>query len=592
MNRKVDFQAKVVDCQQESGNPNVFLLTLDLGENSGFEASPGQFVVLKSRINSAVSPRPFSVMNQEQDIIQLLIQVVGSNTKAYSELKRGETVILNGPEGLPVLINHEMEKFILVAGGIGVAPLIFLAEKLIAMRKEIVVKIGAKNKAQLSGMKFFRALWIEPDVILEEEGNRTGRVTDLLEDELRKNHGKSIVVACGPKLMLRKVAELAEQHGNRCIVLLEERMTCGMGACKSCAVPLRKENPKDVTQYFYVCSDGPAIDAEKVDWEVFAPLPQDRVVADIPIDEISMTVRLGKGFRSLPLKHPTMNASGCLSENTLLENKFSLEGLGAMVTKGIMIKPRSGNPMPRTCELPFGMLNAIGLSGVGIDVFIEQKLPIWLSFGLPVIVNIAEEKIEGYGYLAQRLQRTNVTGIEINISCPNIETGSISFGVDPVAAQDVVRAVRRETDKFVIAKLTPNVTDIVEIARAVKGGGADAISLVNTFRGMDIDLKTLRPKLGNITGGYSGPAIKPQALALVHDVYRANLGVPIIGMGGIVSGDDASKFIAVGTTVVAVGTGGFDDRHVFSRICDGIKRNLRYHGFSSVDQLVGKLVTN
>lgn len=291
----------------------------------------------------------------------------------------------------------------------------------------------------------------------------------------------------------------------------------------------------------------------------------------------------------IELRNPVMTASGTFGYGEEFAEYVDLEKIGAIVTKGLSLRPKAGNPMPRIVETPGGMLNAIGLQNVGIDTFVEKKVPFLRKISTPVIVNFFGNTLEEYAELAERLDAIpEVVGVEINISCPNVKHGGIVFGTDPRAAWSVVKAVRDATIKPVIVKLSPNVTDIVEMAQACAEADADALSLINTITGMAIDLKNRRPALANATGGLSGPAIKPIALRMVWQVSRA-VKLPIIGIGGITSGTDALEFMLAGATAVQVGTANFISPGSSQRIAEEMERYLRENGIADVKELIGGL---
>lgn len=284
-----------------------------------------------------------------------------------------------------------------------------------------------------------------------------------------------------------------------------------------------------------------------------------------------------------------MTASGTFGYGEEFAEYVNLEKIGAIITKGLSIKPKAGNPTPRIQETTGGMLNAIGLQNVGIDAFIEKKVPFLRSVDTPVIVNFFGNTLEEYAELAGRLDKIpEVAGVEINISCPNVKHGGIVFGTDPKAAYSVVKAVREATIKPVIVKLSPNVTDIVEMAWACVDAEADALSLINTLTGMAVDLKTRRPVLANVTGGLSGPAVKPVALRMVWQVANA-VKVPVIGIGGIMTGIDALEFMLAGASAVQVGTANFLDPAASERIAREMEQYLVENGISDVKELIGAL---
>ncbi|MBU5637308.1 dihydroorotate dehydrogenase [Geomonas sp. Red69] len=291
----------------------------------------------------------------------------------------------------------------------------------------------------------------------------------------------------------------------------------------------------------------------------------------------------------IPMRNPVMTASGTFGYGAEFADYLDLESIGAMVTKGLSLKPKAGNPTPRIVETPGGMLNAIGLQNVGIDAFIEQKLPYLKNVNTPVIANLYGNTLEEYGEVASRLDGlAGVAGIEVNISCPNVKQGGIVFGTDPGAAQEVVSLVKRNTSKPLIVKLSPNVTDVVVMAKACADAGADALSLINTLTGMAIDLERRRPVLANVTGGLSGPAIKPVALRMVWQVAKA-VRLPLIGIGGIMNGRDALEFMLAGATAIQVGTASFLDPSAAQRIAQEMEQYLVEHGIESVRSLIGAL---
>jgi len=298
---------------------------------------------------------------------------------------------------------------------------------------------------------------------------------------------------------------------------------------------------------------------------------------------------LSVAIAGLKLRNPVMTASGTFGYGEEFAEYVDLEAIGAFVTKGLSLKPRAGNPTPRIVETPGGMLNAIGLQNVGIDAFIEKKVPFLRSVATPAIANFFGNTIDEYAELARRLDAIpEVAGLEVNISCPNVKQGGIVFGTDPKCAFDVVSACREATVKPLIVKLSPNVTDIVSMASACADAGADALSLINTLTGMAIDLDRRRPVLANITGGFSGPAIKPVALRMVWQVARA-VALPIIGIGGIMNARDALEFILAGATAVQVGTASFINPGAAQTIAAGMEAWLEENGVEDVRSLIGAL---
>lgn len=289
----------------------------------------------------------------------------------------------------------------------------------------------------------------------------------------------------------------------------------------------------------------------------------------------------------LKLTNPVIGASGTFGYGDDWDGLLNIQHLGAIICKGTTLKPRQGNPQPRIVEVTSGLLNSVGLQNIGVDALVKEKAPVWAGWKVPVLVNIAGDTVEEYGKVAKKLDDVKgISGIEVNISCPNVKQGGMQFGTDAVAAARVTRAVKKSTSLPVMVKLSPNVTDIVEIARAVEDAGADAISLINTLSGMAIDVRSRRPKLGNIVGGLSGPAIKPVALWLVYRVAGA-VSVPVAGGGGIMNAEDALEFIMAGATAVQVGTAGLVDPQSIEEIITGLGSYISAQGIRHISDLRG-----
>lgn len=300
---------------------------------------------------------------------------------------------------------------------------------------------------------------------------------------------------------------------------------------------------------------------------------------------VNLEVHLGR----LILKNPVLTASGTFGFGLEFLPYLDLSLLGGVVVKGLTLKPRKGNPPPRLVETPAGLLNAVGLQNPGVDYFLQHLLPQLRSYETNLIVNISGQTVEEYGLLAQKLTVPGVAALEVNISCPNVKAGGMAFGTDPDQAAAVVREVKAHTSLPVIVKLSPNVTDIVAMARAVAQAGADVLSLINTLLGMAIDINARRPVLGNIMGGLSGPAVKPVAVRMVYQVAQA-VDLPIIGMGGIVTAEDALEFIMAGAKAIAVGTGNFLNPRAAVEIVAGLEKYCLENGIADINELVGAAI--
>ncbi|MEE0777301.1 MAG: dihydroorotate dehydrogenase [Bacillota bacterium] len=298
---------------------------------------------------------------------------------------------------------------------------------------------------------------------------------------------------------------------------------------------------------------------------------------------VNTAVTLG----GLRMKNPVTTGSGTFGSGLEMKDYVDLTKLGAVTVKGTTLEPRPGNASPRIAETPAGVLNSIGLENPGVDGFIKYILPQVSKYGTPIIVNIAGSSVEDYGEITSILDgEEDVAALEINISCPNVKNGGMAFGTNPQTAYEAIHNVRKNTTKPIFAKLSPNVTDIVEMAKVAQKAGADGLSLINTLLGMAIDIKKKRPVLGNIMGGLSGPAIKPVALRMVYQVSQA-VDLPIIGQGGIVCWQDAVEFLLAGATAVSVGTGNFLEPDATMQVAAGIEQYLIDNGYEDVKDIIG-----
>ncbi len=301
-------------------------------------------------------------------------------------------------------------------------------------------------------------------------------------------------------------------------------------------------------------------------------------------------VNLGVDINGLKLKNPVMTASGTFGFGEEYEDFINIDDLGGIVVKGTTLEHREGNAYPRMAETPSGMLNAVGLQNKGVDYFVESIYPRIKHYGTNIFVNVSGSKIEDYIATAEKINDLDdIPGIELNISCPNVKEGGMSFGVHCPSAIAVTEAVRKVYKKHLMVKLSPNVTSVTEIAKGVEGAGADSVSLINTLMGMAINAEKRKPLLSTVTGGLSGPAVKPVALRMVWQVYNA-VKVPIVGMGGIMNATDAIEFMLAGATAIQVGTANFVDPTVTIKIIDGIKEYMQRHKITDINEIIGGLV--
>lgn len=581
MEKKGFIKATVIDCKEIKKGSNTFVLNLECEIG---RVEPGQFVVLQPKYAGSVMSRPLSVAIQVltpiPNVIQLVIKNVGPNTELYSKLTRGDKVEVLGPLGRP-FSDYSSNKYIFVAGGhgfVGISYPTFRLSQISKMQeeKEITVLLGAKNKNEIVDAPFREIAKVKT---ITEEGKNSGTVVDLLKKELAKDNGESVIVACGPKLMLKAVAELAKKYRNQCHVSMEEIMACGVGSCYGCTFVDTNGN------HIRLCQEGPFVDASKVNWEKTLPAPKKVSFKKSPkTDKPMRTILNGKEGRKLILNYPTMTASGCFGIREAEES--NLDFIGALVVKSIKILETVGNATPRVCETASGMINSIGLQNIGIERFLNEEVERWLALGLPVFVSIAGDTIDEFGELALLLADTDIAGIQGNVSCLNVHGGMLPFGVNPKDVYRVASVIRKNAPhKIVDIKLTPNVTDVAPQAQAADEGGADFISLVNTFPATDIDVWSATPKIANGIGGLSGPAILTQALYRIQQAVKA-VKIPVVGMGGIRSGEDAVKFFMLGASAIAAGTGNFSG-NVFEDINDGITKVMKHHNVNQVKDIIG-----
>lgn len=298
--------------------------------------------------------------------------------------------------------------------------------------------------------------------------------------------------------------------------------------------------------------------------------------------------RINMSLPGLELKNPIMPASGCFGFGREYAQLYDLSKLGAIMIKATTVETRSGNPTPRVAETAAGMLNAIGLQNPGIDKVMAEELPFLAGYDVPIIANVAGTEIADYVEVAERISKApNVYALELNISCPNVKCGGIQFGTDPATAKQLVEAVKVVSSVPVYVKLSPNVTNIVDIAKAVEAGGADGITMINTLIGMRLHEKTGKPVIANGTGGLSGPAVKPVAIRMVYEVYK-NVNIPIIGMGGVTDAQDVIDFMSAGASAVAVGTANFVDHFVCPNIIDALPAKLDELGVEHITEIIGR----
>lgn len=570
---------------------------------------PGQFVMLKASeggLNPLLS-RPFSIFNKfSGDEFEVLYRVFGAATEILSGVKEGSFLEVTGPLGNGFNLNADNKGGavtkkgnvrILIAGGIGIAPLYSMPEYInnnnsddagneSEEKDKIILYYGARKAEELYFRHSIHSRFDEVYFATDDGSfGFKGNIIDLLYQNMG-GYADADFYTCGPKPMLNALISKFSASGlsGRLQASLEESFGCGIGVCLGCVI---KTKTKTDFEYKRVCKDGPVFYADEILISEKKPeaLEKSGIKSVGKNIEPDLSVKLGNLF----LDYPIMPASGTFGYGEEFFEIIDYNYFGALVTKGISLKPSKGNEMPRICETSCGMINSIGLQNVGFEKFRGEKMPFLRNFKKPVIVNFFGSNIDEYAELAEKL--ANVEGIgalEANISCPNIKEGGRSFGSDPEVVYELVSSVKERIGGRLplIVKLTPMVSDISLIAEVCEKAGADIISLINTIPAARIDIKTKKFKLSRGYGGLSGAAVKPVAIKLVSDVYNA-VRIPIIGMGGISSWEDAAEFFLAGATAVAVGTYSFVEPNIIENIANGLKGYLTQNGFDNIYKIIG-----
>ncbi|HKF83085.1 MAG TPA: dihydroorotate dehydrogenase [Solirubrobacterales bacterium] len=575
---------------QASGGYRIFSLV----DHEGPAPEPGQFYMLASERGWGEGggrpylPRAISVAATApaKDGVRLdfLVEGVGPGTDRLCELEAGENVGLTGPLGntfsTPKEVNPDSAGAILVGGGIGIAPMAIWRRHLVEQGIPLRVLLGFRNQQHSGGLNelFCASGTLCPDVRLATEDGHAGHqgyITDLLATMLAGDDATSAVVySCGPPAMLEAVRALCENNGVSYQLAEESPMACGYGACFGCAVP------KPGGGYLRLCVDGPVTGARPAGpvSDRGLPLPGESSRSSPPAGGAEGERRSGSvEFCGLRLEHPVINASGTydalaarkvFGDELLTDFPFS-----AFVSKTITPEPRAGNEPQRIWETPAGMINSIGLPNKGLEGFLAEDLPHLAELPVPLIVSVMATNRELFSRLVSEVgARDEVAAIELNVSCPNVHSGLI-VGENPDETQALLEALRPLTEKPLIVKLTPNVANPEAVAVAAEEGGADAVSLINTMKASAIDPVTRQPALAAGHGGLSGPAVRPIALQQLRAV-RAAVELPLIGMGGISCGADATEFIDAGAALVAIGTESFRDPCAGSRIAKELQTGI------------------
>lgn len=570
----------VISCGEVTGaRPagSVFLLTVRLAADAA-EPLAGQFYLLRSESSGVLLGRPISVYaaNRAADGVSLafLILKKGAGTQELCAVRPGDGIEVLGPLGNTFPAPRADDRACIAGGGIGIAPVAGFATTL----PDGSYDFYASFKSGSYGLEHIAAKNL---IVTTDDGSKgiRGMISAALTADVIRQRGYTVLYACGPTPMLAYLQGICAQAGIRAYLSMENRMACGVGACLGCTIATTQGNKR-------CCKDGPVFDGATLD---FTP-PKDRPIRLPPLpSEPDLSVDIA-GVR---FSNPVIAASGTFGYGSEYASVFDVNKLGGICSKGLTLQARGGNTGIRLAETPSGLINSIGLENPGIDHFIQHELPAMLRLRPVTIANLSGSSLETYVEGARLLDATDVPMIELNISCPNVKAGGMAFGMDCAAAASVTKAVRAATKKPLMVKLTPNAPDLVGIALAVRAAGADAISLVNTFQALAIDLNTGRPVFDNVRAGLSGPAVKPIALRMVYDVVQAisrlpeRERIPVVGLGGIATWQDAVEFLLAGAAAVQVGTATFANPLAMTQIADGIAAWMKAKGFRTIAEFRG-----
>lgn len=550
---------------------SIFEMTLR-GDCSGF-SHPGQFVEIS--IPGLYLRRPISVCNIEGNKLTLIFKVVGKGTETMAKMTPGTELDLITALGNGFYTTKTKECAMLAGGGVGVPPLYLLARKLLEEGKTVKVALGFNTIEEVFYADKFRELGAEVKVAtLDGKGDVEGFVTDAIRTP--EMQGFDFWYACGPLPMLKALGR--ELDCNAGEVSMEERMGCGFGACMGCTI----ETPWGPKR---VCKDGPVFDAtlmlEYNGNKTPAPsLPRDRKLTEQPKIETELC--------GITLKNPVIPASGTFGFGQEFAQIYDLNVLGGISVKGTTLNPRLGNPTPRIAETPNGMINSVGLQNPGADEVYSVEVPeLRKIYSGCIIANVSGFSIDEYVEACLKADACKeVDIIEVNVSCPNVHNGGMAFGTSPEQAAAVTKAVKEVVKKPVFIKLSPNVTDIVSIAKACDEAGADGLTLINTLLGMRININTGSPVIANRMGGFSGPAVFPVAVRMVYQVSQA-VKIPVIGCGGVSNAEEVIEMMMAGATAVQIGSVNLVDPMAGKRIAEDLPKILTKLKINNIKEIIG-----
>ncbi|NLC92224.1 MAG: dihydroorotate dehydrogenase [Treponema sp.] len=572
-------EAKVDECSVVKNaipENSVFLLKVILHETNNCPL-PGQFYMLHSVKSNVLLGRPISVFHAERKQnnleIQFLILVKGKGTQELCDLEVDDKINLLGPLGNTFQKPQSDKKVAIIGGGIGVAPVAGFAENLTPKSYDFF----ASFKSGKYGLEN-----IEPNnlFITTDDGSEGihGMLSACFTEELIKEKNYSEVFACGPSPMLSYVKNICEKMNIQCYLSMEARMACGVGVCLGCSIDTTEGKKR-------CCKEGPVFDSKIL---IF-PKPN----SSSKKQPLQKDPDLSFSLKNVKFNNPVIASSGTFGFGSEYSTVIDINKLGGISSKGLTLESRQGNDGIRLWETPSGLLNSIGLQNPGIPHFIQNELPMMLSFKPTTIANLSGSDLESYVEGAKLLEKTKVPVIELNISCPNVSAGGAAFGMTCEAAETVVKAVRKEISKPLLVKLTPQAKDINSVALKCIESGADGISLCNSFQGIAIDIDKGKPVFDKIKAGFGGPAVRPIAVRLIWELYEAinslpeDKRVPIFAIGGIATWQDAVEFIMAGATAIQVGTNTFANPYSMIQIIDGLSSFMKQKGYNNINEICG-----
>lgn len=545
---------------------------------------PGQFYMLRAKRSGLLLGRPISVygfkkLSDDNLNVEFLILVKGPGSKELVNLESDNEIELIGPLGNSWPKPPSGAKIACFGGGVGIAPVAGFASTLPKKSYDFY----AAFKSGSYGLDY---IFPENLIITTDDGSVgiKGMITAAINKEIIKQY--NVVYACGPEPMLAAIQKVCKEAKVKCYLSMENRMACGLGACLGCTISTKEGNKR-------CCKDGPVFDSEILDFtKINSPVTSPKM-EKLPPLEAGKEPDLSVNIAGVHFNNPVFAASGTFGYGEEYSSVIDVNKLGAICSKGLTLEAQGGNKGVRLVETPMGLINSIGLENPGIKHFIKHELSVMSEFKAKTIVNLSGKSLETYVDGAKLLEKTDVPMIELNISCPNVKAGGMAFGMDAQSAATVVKAVRKVTDKPLMVKLSPNAPDLIGVAMAVKDAGADAISLVNTFQATAINIETGRPYFENIRAGFSGPAVKPIALRMVYDLCLAMKAlpegerIPVVGLGGISTWQDAVEFIMAGAAAVEVGTATFAHPTSMTEIIEGLAQFMSRKGYKTLDEFRG-----